>query len=191
MSPQVPDDAAGRTTYKRGTSPATRVRIDSHLRGYRNAMTLQNDRRVRVAALGDMPQSVIMTLAPYTDRIELVDGGASGEFDVLLYDSTGPMDVAGLLDALERAGAPKVARQDAWFGEKEGLTPRESQVVSLIVAGHTNQQIAEECHVTLNTVKTYIRTAYQKMGVFSRTQAVVWCLGHGLELPEVSDNSLN
>ena len=154
-------------------------------------MTLQNDRRVRVAALGKMPQSVITTLAPYTDRIELVDGGASGEFDVLLYDSTGPMDVAGLLAALEGAGAPKVARQETWFGEREDLTPRESQVVSLIVAGRTNQQIAEECHVTLNTVKTYIRTAYQKMGVFSRTQAVVWCLGHGLELPELAEDSLN
>lgn len=169
-----------------------RVRNVSHFRGYRSVMTLQTHRRVRVAALGDLPQSVLMTLAPYTDRIELVDGGsAHGEFDVLLYDSTGDFDVSHLLAALERAGAPKVARQEGWFGEREGLTPRESQVVSLIVAGRTNQQIAEECHVTLNTVKTYIRTAYQKMGVYSRTQAVVWCLAHGLGLPELSEDSLN
>ncbi len=150
-------------------------------------MTLQAHRRVRVATLGDLPQSVITQLAPYTDRIELVAGGRSGphpEFDVLLYDSTGPLDAQSLLDALEGAGAPKVARQEAWFGEQEGLTPRESQVVTLIASGLTNQQIADQCHVTLNTVKTYIRTAYQKMGVYSRTQAVVWCLGHGLELPE-------
>jgi DNA-binding NarL/FixJ family response regulator len=149
-------------------------------------MTLQSNRRVRVAALGDMPQTVITSLAPYTDRIELVREGMAGrplEFDVLLYDSRGPLDAQGLLEALEGAGAPKVARQEEWFGEAEGLTPRESQVVALIAGGRTNQQIAEECHVTLNTVKTYIRTAYQKMGVFSRTQAVVWSLNHGLELP--------
>ena len=153
-------------------------------------MTLQSNRRVRVAALGDLPQSVITSLAPYTDRIELVQERHAGrplEFDVLLYDSTAPLDAQGLLEALEGAGAPKVARQEEWFGETEGLTPRESQVVALIAAGRTNQQIAEECHVTLNTVKTYIRTAYQKMGVDSRTQAVVWCLGHGLELPDQLD----
>jgi DNA-binding NarL/FixJ family response regulator len=153
-------------------------------------MTIQSQRRVRVATLGDPPQSVISQLAPYTDRIELVEGGQHGrhpEFDVLLYDSTVPLDAQVLLEALEGAGAPKVARQEAWFGEQEGLTPRESQVVALIASGRTNQQIADECHVTLNTVKTYIRTAYQKMGVFSRTQAVVWCLGHGLELPDTPD----
>ena len=153
-------------------------------------MTLQSNRRVRVAALGDLPQSVITSLAPYNDRIELVQDRRSGrplEFDVLLYDSTVPLDAQGLLEALEGAGAPKVARQEEWFGESEGLTPRESQVVALIAGGRTNQQIAEECHVTLNTVKTYIRTAYQKMGVYSRTQAVVWCLGHGLELPDQLD----
>jgi DNA-binding NarL/FixJ family response regulator len=151
-------------------------------------MTMQANRRVRVAALGGLPQSVIASLARYTDRIELVEGGPAGqnpEFDVLLYDSTGPLDAQSLLEALEGAGAPKVARQEAWFGEQEGLTPRESQVVTLIASGLTNQQIADQCHVTLNTVKTYIRTAYQKMGVYSRTQAVVWCLGHGLQLPEV------
>jgi DNA-binding NarL/FixJ family response regulator len=157
-------------------------------------MTLQSNRRVRVAALGDLPQSVITSLAPYQDRIELVQDRHSGrplEFDVLLYDSTRPLDAQGLLEALEGAGAPKVARQEEWFGEAEGLTPRESQVVALIAGGRTNQQIAEECHVTLNTVKTYIRTAYQKMGVYSRTQAVVWCLGHGLELPAPLDHLAN
>lgn len=160
------------------------------LSGYWEPMTLQIPRPVRVAALGDLPQSVVTMLAPYKDRIELVrddPGGGPVEFDVLLFDSAGVLDARSLLAALEGAGAPKVTREEAWFGESEGLTPRESQVVALIAAGRTNQQIAEECHVTLNTVKTYIRTAYQKMGVFSRTQAVVWCLGHGLEPPSRPD----
>jgi DNA-binding CsgD family transcriptional regulator len=164
------------------------------LSGVPDGMTLQSNRRVRVAALGELPQNVISSLEPYTDRIELVHGTSADrpfDFDVLIYDSTSPTDTQRLLAAIEGAGAPKVARQEEWFGEAEGLTPRESQVVALIAGGRTNQQIAEECHVTLNTVKTYIRTAYQKMGVYSRTQAVVWAIAHGLELPEPWEAPLN
>jgi DNA-binding NarL/FixJ family response regulator len=46
--------------------------------------------------------------------------------------------------------------------------------------GFSNQQIAERTHLTMNTVKTYIRMAYRQMGVQSRTQAVLWGIEHGM-----------
>lgn len=61
------------------------------------------------------------------------------------------------------------------------LTPRERQVLVLIAQGLTNEQIAQELHISVNTLKTHIRTAYQKIGVERRTQAVTWCFQH---LPE-------
>ena len=51
--------------------------------------------------------------------------------------------------------------------------------MALIANGLTNQDIAERAFVSLNTVKTYIRSAYRKIGVERRTQAVLWALENG------------
>ena len=59
------------------------------------------------------------------------------------------------------------------------LTPREAEVVSLITQGFDNFSIARETSLSINSVKTYIRSAYQKMGVGSRSQAVLWGVRHG------------
>ena len=39
---------------------------------------------------------------------------------------------------------------------------------------------------TVNTVKTYIRTAYRKIGVHSRTRAVLWGVDHGFRPDTIS-----
>jgi DNA-binding NarL/FixJ family response regulator len=67
-----------------------------------------------------------------------------------------------------------------WPGREHGLTQRQAEVVSLITQGLTNQDIAERTYITLNTLKTYIRQAYQRMGVTTRAQAVLWGVEHGL-----------
>jgi NarL family two-component system response regulator LiaR len=61
-----------------------------------------------------------------------------------------------------------------------GLTPRESQVVGLIAAGVPNKEIARRLELSMNTVKSHIRTAYRTIGVTSRTQAVLWAVEHGV-----------
>jgi DNA-binding CsgD family transcriptional regulator len=62
-----------------------------------------------------------------------------------------------------------------------GLTAREVEILTLIASGHSNQQIAERCFLSINTVKTYVRTTYRKIGVQTRAQAVAWAIHHGLE----------
>ncbi len=64
-----------------------------------------------------------------------------------------------------------------------GLTPREGQIVGLIVTGLSNREIGEELDLSVNSVKTYIRSAYRKMGVERRTQAVLWGLAQGGNSP--------
>ena len=68
------------------------------------------------------------------------------------------------------------------------LTPREAEVVSLITQGFDNFSIAREAGISINSVKTYIRTAYRKMGVTTRSQAVLWGVRNGY-LTEFPDNS--
>lgn len=67
-----------------------------------------------------------------------------------------------------------------WPGKADGISPRESEMLSLIARGHTNEQIAEICDLSINSVKSYIRSAYRKIGVKRRSQAVVWAMEHGL-----------
>lgn len=67
-----------------------------------------------------------------------------------------------------------------WPGRVEGLTYREGEVLSLIMQGLSNQEIATRLYLSINSVKTYIRSAYRKMGVVRRGQAMVWGVDHGL-----------
>jgi NarL family two-component system response regulator LiaR len=68
-----------------------------------------------------------------------------------------------------------------WPGQTAGLSPRESEILSFIALGFTNEEIAARAYLSINTVKTYIRTAYRKIGVTSRAQAVGWALRNGFE----------
>ena len=68
-------------------------------------------------------------------------------------------------------------------GEAAGLSRRESEVLALIVQGRSNQDIADECFLSINSVKTYIRSAYRKAGVSHRARAVVWALQNGFPPP--------
>jgi DNA-binding NarL/FixJ family response regulator len=66
-----------------------------------------------------------------------------------------------------------------WPGRHEGLTDRESEVLALITQGKSNAEVASLSYLSPNTVKSYIRTIYRKIGVASRTQAVLWGVEHG------------
>jgi NarL family two-component system response regulator LiaR len=67
----------------------------------------------------------------------------------------------------------------SWPGREHGLTAREAEVITLITQGLSNQEIADRASLSINSVKSYIRSSYRKMGVTSRTNAVLWGLDHG------------
>ncbi|MCW2847022.1 MAG: putative two-component system response regulator [Marmoricola sp.] len=70
-----------------------------------------------------------------------------------------------------------------WPGRSHGLTARESEVMALIAQGLTNPEIAERAYISPNTVKSYIRSAYRRIGVERRSQAVLWATQNGF-LPD-------
>ncbi len=53
------------------------------------------------------------------------------------------------------------------------LTRREQEILSLIAAGRSNQQIAEMLYIAPGTVRVHVHTIIQKLGVRDRTQAAV------------------
>ena len=68
-----------------------------------------------------------------------------------------------------------------WPGRSEGLTDREAEVLALITQGMSNAEVAGLTYLSPNTVKSYIRSVYRKIGAASRTQAVLWGVEHGFQ----------
>ena len=66
-----------------------------------------------------------------------------------------------------------------WPGREEGLTAREAEVLSLITQGLSNKDIAARTGVSINSVKSYIRSAYRRIGVTTRPTAILWGIEHG------------
>ncbi len=72
------------------------------------------------------------------------------------------------------------APESSTAGRPLGLTQREIDVLELITAGLGNDEIARRLFLSINSVKSYIRTAYRKIGASRRAQAVLWGVEHGL-----------
>jgi DNA-binding NarL/FixJ family response regulator len=60
------------------------------------------------------------------------------------------------------------------------LSDRELQLIRLIAQGHSNQRIAGELHLSVETVKTYVKRLFQKLDVSDRTQLAVLAHEAGL-----------
>ena len=70
----------------------------------------------------------------------------------------------------------RVAATNFTFNEKafeeSGMSKRELEVLQLMTDGHSNQQIADQLYVSLNTIKTHNSRIFEKLDVKSRTQAI-------------------
>lgn len=68
--------------------------------------------------------------------------------------------------------APAFASTQLPIGVPTDLSPREIDVLRLIAAGHSNQEIADQLFLSLNTIKKHNSTLFTKLGVVRRTQAI-------------------
>ncbi len=59
------------------------------------------------------------------------------------------------------------------------LSPKESEIIQLVVDGYSNVQIARLLHISTGTVKTHTRSIFTKFNVTDRTAAAVYALRHG------------
>lgn len=73
---------------------------------------------------------------------------------------------------LPRKLISKLAREMFFKGPTPKLTHRESDILRLISLGHTNQEIADHCFISRETVRWHIRSLYNKIGVADRDGAI-------------------
>ncbi|MCP5097906.1 MAG: response regulator transcription factor [Chloroflexi bacterium] len=67
-----------------------------------------------------------------------------------------------------------------WTSSAKKLTVRERQIISILVQGHSNRQIAQDLNLAYQTVRNILNQLYKKLDVHSRVEAINWALDNGL-----------
>jgi DNA-binding NarL/FixJ family response regulator len=141
-------------------------------RGTPAAIVLRHPAPERAAALkhrlGDTKAVVVAD--PGLSRDDARAAVAQGADAVLLDD-----DVPALVVPAVRAALTGLLVLSPPLGpavERPPLTPREKQILALVVMGYTNREIADQLVVAESTVKSHLFSAFRRLGVRSRSEAV-------------------
>jgi DNA-binding NarL/FixJ family response regulator len=110
-------------------------------------------------------------------RPELVARAFAAGVDAAVSIGAEEHDLVDAVEGVARGETPNALA--ALPGASVGLTARETEVITLIAQGHTNHEIARLLYLSPNSIKTYVRTAYRKIGAASRSQAVSWAIRNG------------
>jgi DNA-binding NarL/FixJ family response regulator len=76
--------------------------------------------------------------------------------------------------------AASMEPRDARAARDSGLTPRESQVLSHVALGLSNQEISRSLEISVETTKEHVHNIFRKLAVNDRTQAAVWAVKSGV-----------
>lgn len=135
-----------------------------------SAVTLAHALRMRrpslkVAVLTMIPDAATIRAA----RAQAIEG-------VLLASSP----LAEIADGLRRIAAGELIvpalpephlMQNSTNGVLHKLSPRQRDVLELLASGHSNDEVADQLHLSVNTVKYHVRGLYRRLGVHTRAQA--------------------
>src|ERR1700739_30705 len=70
--------------------------------------------------------------------------------------------------------------------KKFGLTPRELEIVSAVVAGYSNKEIAEDFKISEDTVKQHLSNIFDKLGVSTRLELALFAVNQALPLRSIA-----
>ncbi len=136
----------------------------------------------------------VLVLTTYADDAWVLDAVRAGASGYLLKDTRRDELVAAIKGTAQGksfvdpsvagklmrqlASAPATPVHDA--AQAEVFTERELEVLGLLVQGHSNPEIARRLYLAAGTVRNYVSSILQKLGVPDRTQAAVVAIQRGL-----------
>lgn len=149
---------------------------------------------LRLVANPNVGKVVVYTWTLDADHLALArDAGVSGYLskelgaDALVSALQQVADGERVFSAPQKRGDILDAGEWDWPGRAAGLTAREAEILGLIVQGLTNQQVAHRAYLSVNSVKTHIRSIYRKIEVTRRAQAILWGIANGFRpVPKVT-----
>lgn len=128
-----------------------------------------------------LPEAHILILTVYDDNDNVFEALCAGASGYLLKDSA-PEKIINSIQEVLAGGAPmnmkiahKVLEMFTRFKPKKndyGLTDREKEILQLLTAGLTKQQIGDKLFISFHTVNTHLKNIYGKLHVNTRTGAV-------------------
>jgi DNA-binding NarL/FixJ family response regulator len=136
------------------------------------------------------PESVVLMLTVFEDEDRIFEALCNGAGGYLLK-KTPPARLLEYVSEAATGGAPmspeiaaKVVRLFARLPKKvaldENLTPQETSFLKLLAEGHSYASSASELGVSVNTVRNYVRSIYDKLHVHSKSEAVSKAMRAGL-----------
>ena len=148
---------------------------------------------LRELSLSKIPVRTLLLTASI-EKAQIVQALKLGAYGVILKEATtqrlfdsiqcvmagqywiGRESVSDLVRAL-RSVAPS---ENGARGKDYGLTPRELEIVTLVVAGYSNPDIAQRCSISEQTVKHHISNIFDKLGVSNRLELALFAVNHRL-----------
>ncbi|WP_225840331.1 response regulator transcription factor [Streptomyces sp. NK08204] len=155
----------------------------------------------------DLPECRVLALSTFDMDEYVVAALRAGAYGFLPKDSS-PEDLVAAIRTVragEAAVAPRLltrlisayvrteqvappGRRRPAAGKADGLTPREVEVWRLLATGLDNNEIAGAMEISVSTVKNYITSIFDKLGVRDRAQAVIAAYESGLVTARQADD---
>jgi DNA-binding NarL/FixJ family response regulator len=130
---------------------------------------------------------ILTTFETDSQVIQVLKAGASG---YVLKDSTAAAIVSSIVAVMsgEKVMASAVANRvlEMLTGTTtpkefyDGLTNREIEILKLLASGMANKQIAFRLKISEKTVRNHVSNTYEKLGIYDRSQAVLYAVRKGL-----------
>ena len=151
---------------------------------------IESTRRI----LGSNPEARVVVLTTFADDQRVREAIRAGAIGYLLKDVLKADLVRALRDAavgrpslhpevqqhLMREVAGRTSSSPEQAPPHVRLTEREFSILRLIAEGRSNKEIAAALYLTEGTIKGYVSTIFDKLGVKDRTQAALYTIRHGL-----------
>jgi DNA-binding NarL/FixJ family response regulator len=130
-----------------------------------------------------LPKLQVLMLTVYEDSDSLFKSFRAGASGYLLKRTASARLLEAIQDVHEGGSpmTPQLARRVVQFFSRPPqpeasfakLTPGEREFLDQLANGYTYKEIADRMTITIDTVRSYVRTVYEKLHVHSRTEAVV------------------
>jgi len=136
-----------------------------------------------------------LLLTASIEKAQIVQALKLGAYGVIMKESTtqrlfdsiycvmagqywiGRESITDLVRALRTVAAPET---NGIRTRDYGLTPREMEIVTLVVAGYSNPDIAQRCSISEQTVKHHVSNVFDKLGVSNRLELALFAVNHRL-----------
>ncbi len=127
-------------------------------------------------------EAKVIVLTTYDADEDVFRAMQTGARSYLLKDMS-TEEIAGTIRAVHQGRTevpPRIAERLAARAQRQALSPREQEVLQLLVRGRSNKEIGAHLFISEETAKSHLKTLFAKLKVRDRTDAAISAVRHGI-----------